>query len=216
MLTTCEAMPCASSLRGRLHGDRDLRAAGQQDDLRLAAAGQDVGPPAEVGGGGVAVLIDHRHALAAQEQRHRLVAVLEDVLPRLGRLVGVGGPDHQQIRDRPQGREVLDRLMGRAVLAQADAVVRADEDRRVLRQGRHADRAAHVIGEDQEGPAVRAEQTRDADAVHDRAHAVLAHAVADDTGPGGRPSGNPPRRRTACCSTASGPPSRPEPAAASA
>ena len=49
---------------------------------------------------------------------------LERDPPRHRRLVRVGGPHVPEVRDRPQRHVVLDRLMGRAVLADADRVVR--------------------------------------------------------------------------------------------
>src|SRR3712207_7675247 len=45
--------------------------------------------------------------------------------------------------NRAQGRQMLDRLVGRAVLAEADRVVRPDVGDRQLHQRREADRRAH-------------------------------------------------------------------------
>ena len=42
------------------------------------------------------------------------MALLHRQPPRLGDLVRVGPPDHIEARDRPQRREVLDRLAGLA------------------------------------------------------------------------------------------------------
>ena len=50
-------------------------------------------------------------------------ATLDRQPPRLGALVGVGRPDHLQPGHGPQGGQVLDRLVGRAVLAEPDRVV---------------------------------------------------------------------------------------------
>ena len=55
---------------------------------------------------------------------------LHDDLPRLDHFVGVGGAEHDQAGDRPQRRQLLDRLVGRSVLADADRVVREDVDHR--------------------------------------------------------------------------------------
>ncbi len=46
--------------------------------------------------------------------------------PGLDGLVGVGRADHPEVGDRAQRRVVLDRLVRRAVLAEADGVVRPD------------------------------------------------------------------------------------------
>ena len=49
--------------------------------------------------------------------------------------------------------ELLDRLMRRSVLADADRIVREDIDDGQLHQGRQTDRRLHVVGEDQEARA---------------------------------------------------------------
>ena len=62
--------------------------------------------------------------------------------PGLGGLVGVAGPDDEQVRDGAQRGIVLDRLVRRTVLADADAVVREDADgarARSARRGGSAD-----------------------------------------------------------------------------
>ena len=79
-----------------------------------------------------------------------------------------------EVRDRPQRGQVLDRLVGGAVLAQADRVVGPHVDDRRLHHGGQADRAAHVVAEGEERAAVRAGGPVQGDAVEDRAHRVLA------------------------------------------
>ena len=76
-------------------------------------------------------------------------------------------------------REMLDRLVRRAVLAEADRIVRHDIDDRNAGQRRDAHRRARIVGEDQEGRAGRDEAAMQRDAVHRRRHAVLADAVVD-------------------------------------
>ena len=51
--------------------------------------------------------------------------------------------------------ELLDGLMGRAILAVAHRVVREDEDGRQLHQRRQPDRGPRVVAEDEEGGAER-------------------------------------------------------------
>ena len=99
------------------------------------------------------------------------VGVLEDRLPGGHGLVGVRRADDVQAGDRAQRGEVLDRLVGRAVLAEADRVVGPHVGDRQLHQRRQPDRGAHVVGEDQERAAVDAGAAVQRDAVHDRAHA---------------------------------------------
>ena len=74
---------------------------------------------------------------------------------------------------------VLDRLVRRAVFAEADGVVREHVDHALLHQRRHADGVAAVVAEGEEGAAVGDEAAVQRHAVHDRGHAELAHAVVD-------------------------------------
>ena len=78
--------------------------------------------------------------------------------------------------DGAERRELLDRLVRRAVLAERDGVVRPDEDRRHLHERRETHRRAHVVAEDEERAAERARLAVQHDAVHDRGHRVLADA----------------------------------------
>ena len=74
-------------------------------------------------------------------------------LPAGGRLVGVGRADDVEARDRAQRGEVLDRLVGRAVLAEADGVVGPHVGDRQAHQRGQPHRAAHVVGEREERAA---------------------------------------------------------------
>ena len=89
------------------------------------------------------------------------------------------GRQTSMLRDEAQARRVLDRLVRRAVLAEADRIVREDEDRAQLHQRRHAQRVARVVGEREEGADVRDEAAVQREAVGDRAHRELAHAEVD-------------------------------------
>ena len=93
--------------------------------------------------------------------------------PRLDDFVRVGGPEHQQARHGAERGELLDRLVGRPVLADADRVVREDVHDGDLHQRREPDRPSRVVGEDQEARPVRA-QLRQRHAVRDRGRRVLA------------------------------------------
>ena len=88
-----------------------------------------------------------------EHQRRRLILQRQNDLVRLGHFVGVAGPDHQQIGNRPQRGQMLDRLVRRAVLAHADRIVREDVEHGQAHEGGQADRRPHVVGEDEErGP----------------------------------------------------------------
>ena len=114
-----------------------------------------------------------------QRQQRRAVAALEREAPRRGGLEAVGGPHHQQVRDRAQRGEVLDRLVRRAVLAEEDAVVREHPHRLQLHQRGEPDRGPRVVGEHEERRAVRDEAAVSAMPLHDRGHAVLADAEVE-------------------------------------
>ena len=132
-----------------------LAAGRHQDDLRLAAlaVGEDVGTAGDAGGGRVLGAVDRRQCLARQHDAGRLVAHRQHRPPGLGHLVGVGGAEHEQARDRAQADQLLDRLVGGPILADADRIVGEDVDDRQLHQRREADRRLHVVGEDQEAGA---------------------------------------------------------------
>ena len=79
---------------------------------------------------------------------------------------------------------MFNRLVGRAVFAQANRVVCEHVDDALLHQGRHADRVARVVAESQEGAAIGNESTMQGDAIHDGSHAKFAHAIVDVTAGG--------------------------------
>ena len=78
-----------------------------------------------------------------------------------------------------QRGQVLDGLVGGAVLAQAHRVVCPRVDDVALRQRRQPDRRAHVVAEDEEGAAHREHAAVAGHAGHGRAHGVLADPVVD-------------------------------------
>ena len=93
-------------------------------------------------------------ALARQDQRGGAVDGEEGVEDR-DALVRVGGPDDVEPGDRAQGAQLVDRLVGRAVLAETDRVVAEQVPHRRLGQRGDADRRAHVVGEHEERRADR-------------------------------------------------------------
>jgi hypothetical protein len=74
---------------------------------------------------------------------------------------------------------VLDRLVGRPVLTDADAVVGVHPDRAEAREGREADGRSHVVREDEERRAVGNEAAVVGHAVDGGAHPVLADTEVD-------------------------------------
>ena len=163
---------------GRGDRDGDLGAGGDDDRGGVIGVVHDVAAAGDaldrtLGGRG-----EHRGVLTAEDQRDRAGAV-DDDLPCRGDLVAVRGADDGQVGDQPQRHDVLDRLVRGAVLADADGVVGPHEHGLGLRDGRQADRRAHVVGEHQEGAADGQHATVQRGADQGRAHGVLADAERD-------------------------------------
>ena len=117
--------------------------------------------------------------LPGEDQGDRSVLAGDRVREGGGRFFGVAGADHVEVRDAAQRAHGLDRLVGRAVFADADGVVREDVERLELGEGRHADRGAEVVGERQERRAGALEDAVVGDAVEDGAHDVLTDAEVE-------------------------------------
>src|SRR5690606_4686431 len=104
--------------------------------------------------------------------------ILDGETPGLRRFNGIGRADQTQVRDRPERHQVLDRLMRGAVLTETDRIVGEDIDYRHLHQGAEAYGRSHVVAENQERSAVRAQSSMEGDAVAGRGHRMLTHAEA--------------------------------------
>eukprot|EP00982_Pelagococcus_subviridis_P002992 23048-Pelagococcus_subviridis.AAC.3 len=169
-------------LRARLARQLELGAGTDEDAVAVLARGgalDDVRAHRDALLGGARKVGDD---LARERESRRAVRLLDANLVRARGLVTVRGAHHEHAGHRAERREVLDRLVRGAVLADADGVVRHDEERRRAGEGGDAHRAAHVIGEDEEGGAVGLEAGGvKRDGVGDGAHAVLADAVTDVT-----------------------------------
>ena len=128
---------------------------------------------------GARLLAEQRHRLARQRDEGGAARLVEDQLPAFGGLDRVARAIDAEMRNGPQRRQMLDRLMGRAVLAEADRIMGHDEDGADLHHGGEADGRAAIVGEAHEGAAIGDQAAMQRDAVHGRGHAVLAHAVMD-------------------------------------
>mmetsp|Transcript_39885 Transcript_39885/g.109849 ORF Transcript_39885/g.109849 Transcript_39885/m.109849 type:complete len:242 (+) Transcript_39885:820-1545(+) len=142
-------------LGGRQH---DVRALGD----RLDARGRQVGA-----------------ALARERDHTRRTAPLERDCVRARHLVGIGGAERERVGGRAEVEQRLHRLVGGAVLAQPDRVVRRDGDHAKLGERRDAHRAQPVRGEVEERGAERDDAAVGTQPVADGCHRVLAHAEAD-------------------------------------
>ncbi len=74
------------------------------------------------------------HGLAAEHQCRRPVRVLQRGFVRLGHLIRIAGAQHQHVGHGAQGSELLDRLVRRPIFADADGIVREDEERRYFHE----------------------------------------------------------------------------------
>ena len=130
---------------------------------------------ADAGGNGALV----RNILAGEREQRRAVLAAERERECGGAFLGVAGTDDVEIGNEAQGADGLHRLVRRAVLADADAVVREDVGDGQFAERGEADARAAVVGEHEERGAAGAEEAVVGDAVADRAHGVLADAEPD-------------------------------------
>ena len=148
--------PGGDAVRGQLVGggqaELDLAAGADEDDPGRAAVrvAQHVGAAGHALGGQPGRVGQDGERLAGQDEGGGTVAVDGDA-PGLGRLVGVGRPDHPQAGHGPHGGQLLDGLVGGAVLAQADGVVGPRVDDVHVGQGGQPHGAPHVVAEHEEG-----------------------------------------------------------------
>ncbi|CAH0365717.1 unnamed protein product, partial [Pelagomonas calceolata] len=167
----------AADLLRRGHGVLQLGT--RRDDDAFQVAGLldgDVAALERVLAAGRARLVE---VLAREDEGGRAVRADGGADVRAGRLLVVRGPEDVEVREGAEAGDRLDGLVRRAVLADADGVVRPDVRDGELRERGDADRGAHVVGEDEERRAGRAEEAVVGEAVHDAAHGVLADAVVD-------------------------------------
>ncbi len=124
--------------------------------------------------------IERRQLLPGECQRNRPPVPLERDPPGHRGLVRIGRPHVPEVRDRAQRHVVLDRLVRGAILTDGHRVVRPDPCRPEAHQRGEPDSRTHVVREDQERRAVRAQHCRlERDPVHDRPHRVLADPERD-------------------------------------
>ena len=117
--------------------------------------------------------------LAGERQHRGACLVLQRQLPALGCLHRVAGAVDGEVGDDAECGHVLHRLVGRAVLAKSDRVMRHHIDDARLHEGGQPDRRAAVIGEDKESAAIGDDPSMQRHAVHGCRHAMLADAVID-------------------------------------
>ena len=164
----------------RFHGDGDFRSGRHQDRLPLAShrIGQHIAALGDHVLGRVG-LAQSGQVLAAECQDRWRGLLRQRHFPRLGGFDRIGGADHQRIGRGAQHGQMLDRLVGRPILAQTDAVMGHDIGDGQPHQGRQPHRGAGIIGKHHEGAAIGAHAAMQRHAVHRRRHSMLADAIVD-------------------------------------
>ena len=99
----------------------------------------------------------------------------DDDAPGLDDLIGVSRPQRDEAGDSAQRDELLDRLVRRTVLPEADRIMREDEQRVDLHDRSQPDRRLRIIRKNKEGRPERNQSSVCRHAVHCRAHAKFAH-----------------------------------------
>src|SRR6185437_468431 len=131
--------------------------------------------PRHACGGGISLAIKGWERLAAQRQTNGPILQPDDDAPGLDHFVGVGRPQRNETGNASQRDELLDRLVCRTILPQADRVMREDVYNREFHQRAQADGWLHVIGKDEEARSVSTDFGQ-CEPVENRAHSVLADA----------------------------------------
>src|SRR6201999_3397581 len=112
----------------RLDAQSNLAAATDEDDIRFAPGrvDHDVSPFCQATRRRKLGAIVNRQRLTATDDFAGMVLDRESYAIRLGHLIRVSWSNHQHARHSSQRDELLDRLMRRTVLAEADGVVSPD------------------------------------------------------------------------------------------
>ena len=144
-------------VRERLRGlqrDRNLRARCDQGDVaRTFGLNHDIGAESNLICSG-RVVPECRQRLPRQAQDRWRGLRAQRAIPGFRRFDGIRRTEHEKIGNGAQRGEMLDRLMGRAILAKADGVMRHHMDDANAHQRGQPDRGPVVIGEGKEGSAI--------------------------------------------------------------
>ena len=98
--------------------------------------------------------------------------------PTLRHFIGICRPEQIKAGHRTQRCDLLDRLMGRPILADANGVVREDVDYGQLHQGAEPECAPKIIAENKKTGAIGPDLYQ-AHPVEDRGHRMLPDAEVE-------------------------------------
>ena len=121
-----------------------------------------------------------RQVLPRQNETGRAVLARQRVHPRCGRFDRVARPPDVHVGNQAQARRLFDRLVCRAVFAEANRIVREDKNIAQLHERRHPQGVARIIRERQEGAGFRNEAAVQCEPVGDRSHREFTHAEIND------------------------------------
>lgn len=173
---TCLDAVVVGEVLGGLDTDRHLRTSREERDVRTLNFLEDITTQRGLLDGRA---LELGKVLARESENAGAVLVGEGNLVRCARLVTVGrAPDHA-VRKSTEVRESLNRLVGGAVLTQADRVVGGNPDDADTRQRGETNRAGTVRDEVEEGTTVGEDGAIRGQTVHDGAHTVLADTEAN-------------------------------------
>jgi uracil phosphoribosyltransferase len=148
--TSRTRLPVGRDLAHRFGGDSDLGAGGDHDRLgRPVAVDQHVAAARDRRHLRRAARL-MRHGLAREHEARRAVAILDRRAHATAVSTRIAGRHTSMCGMMRAGSQVLDRLVRRTVLAEADRVVRIDEDHAERISAGHAHRVARVVRERQE------------------------------------------------------------------
>ncbi len=175
--------PCSDTFGLQLvagrHGNFDFRPCCHQDHLTLAfGLGQNIGPL----GGQIArdmFSAQRGQVLTGQGQHAGAVWLRQRDFPTFRGFHRIGRAHHKAIWRGAHHGEMLNRLVGWAILANADAVMGHHIDHVNPHQSGKSHRGARVIGKGKECPAIGAHAPMQRHTVHRCRHAMLADAVMD-------------------------------------
>src|ERR1700678_2857977 len=161
-----------------LDAEPDLGAGADEDDLWTGLVLEDVCALAHAAVDVDFGSVDDVQILTAEGHEGRLVA-LESETPCGGGLIRVGGAVVGEMRDGAEHGELLDGLVRGSIFAEADGIMREDEERVRLHQGGHADGRLGVIREGEEGGTEGNKAAMFGHAVDRGTHGELADAEED-------------------------------------